>query len=130
MPTPENLSLLEHFGNVEDPRVPRQMRHKFLDIIGVAICGVICGAENWAEIERFGQAKIDWLRTFLELPNGIPSHDTFGRVFGAVDAKAFQMAFRAWVEATRFSVARSSQLMGSVCVVLMIAPMAKRPFRW
>jgi hypothetical protein len=65
----------------------------------IAICGVICGADDWVAIERFGQAKIDWFKTFLELPNGIPSHDTFGRVFGLLDPEQFQRSFLNWVQA-------------------------------
>jgi predicted transposase YbfD/YdcC len=65
----------------------------------IAICGVICGADDWVAIERFGQAKIDWFKTFLELPNGIPSHDTFGRVFGLLDPEQFQQSFLNWVQA-------------------------------
>ncbi len=74
------LSLESAFAPVEDPRVERTKRHKLLDIMIIAICGVICGAEGWVEIEEFGKAKEGWLKELLELPNGIPSHDTFGRV--------------------------------------------------
>ena len=89
----------EHFGQVKDPRINRTKEHKLNDIIGVAICAVICGAENWVDIELYGNSKIAWLQTFLELPNGIPSHDTFGRVFGMIDSQEFQKAFVEWVVA-------------------------------
>ena len=89
----------EHFGQVKDPRINRTKDHKLNDIIGVAICAVICGAENWVDIELYGNSKIAWLQTFLELPNGIPSHDTFGRVFGMIDSQEFQKAFVEWVVA-------------------------------
>jgi hypothetical protein len=69
-----------------------------LDIIILAICGVICGAEGWVEIEGFGKAKEMWLKELLELPNGIPSHDTFGRVFARLDPKQFEASFFAWVQ--------------------------------
>jgi predicted transposase YbfD/YdcC len=69
-----------------------------LDIIIIAICGVICGAEGWVEIEEFGKAKEMWLKELLELPNGIPSHDTFGRVFARLDPKQFEASFFAWVQ--------------------------------
>jgi hypothetical protein len=59
---------------------------------------VICGAEDWVAIERFGQAKLEWFQTFLELPNGIPSHDTFGRVFGVMNPEQFQHSFLSWVQ--------------------------------
>ena len=75
----------------------RTKLHKLEDILTIAICAVICGAQTWVDIARFGKAKEVWLRTFLELPNGIPSHDTFGRVFAALDANAFEQALRAWI---------------------------------
>lgn len=87
----------EHFSKVSDPRVDRTKEHKFIDIIAIAICAVICGAEGWVDIELFGKSKLPWLKTFLELPNGIPSHDTFGRVFSKIDAQQFQLAFYEWV---------------------------------
>jgi hypothetical protein len=71
----------EHFSKVSDPRIDRSKEHKLIDIIAIAICAVICGAEGWVDIELFGKSKLPWLKSFLELPNGIPSHDTFGRVF-------------------------------------------------
>jgi|SRR6185503_15654578 len=87
----------EHFSKVNDPRRDRTKEHKLIDIIAIAICAVICGAEGWVDIENFGNSKLHWLRTFLELPNGIPSHDTFGRVFSLIDAQQFQLSFYEWV---------------------------------
>lgn len=84
---------------LEDRRIERNKLHKFLDIIVIAICGVICGADNWVDIEMFGIKKEAWLRQFLELPNGIPSHDTFGRVFGLLKADQFQEWFYEWAKA-------------------------------
>ena len=84
------LDLESYFAAVEDPRVERTKQHKLLDIIIMAICGVICGAEGWVEIEEFGKAKQAWLAQLLELPNGIPSHDTFGRVFARLDPVQFE----------------------------------------
>lgn len=89
----------DHFAQVDDPRIERCKRHHLLDIITIALCGVICGADSWAEIEEFGHAKEAWLRSFLELPGGIPSHDTFGRVFAALNPEQFEQSFGRWVQA-------------------------------
>jgi predicted transposase YbfD/YdcC len=97
MPEPAETSIRSHFQHLPDPRVSRTRRHALPDILVIALCGVICGAEEWVAIERFGNAKLAWFRTFLDLPEGIPSHDTFGRVFAALDPDAFKAAFLAWV---------------------------------
>jgi predicted transposase YbfD/YdcC len=91
--------LRAHFGDLPDPRVERARRHELLDIIVIALCAVICGADTWVDVARFGTAKRTWLGTFLPLPNDIPSHDTFGRVFAALDPAAFETAFLGWVRA-------------------------------
>jgi hypothetical protein len=95
----EGISLQEHFATLEDPRVDRTKRHQLLAIITIVLCAVICGADTWVDVEEFGQAKRAWLETFLELPNGIPSHDTFGRVFARLDPEQFEACFLAWVQA-------------------------------
>ena len=89
--------LWEHFSVLPDPRVERTRKHKLEDILTITISAVICGAETWADVEAFGESKEGWFRTFLELPHGIPSHDTFGRVLAALDPEAFERAFQAWV---------------------------------
>lgn len=88
---------LRFFADMEDPRSKLGRRHRLLDIIVIAITAVICGADGWQDIALFGRAKKKWFRTFLELPHGIPSHDTFGRVFAHLCPDAFEQAFRQWV---------------------------------
>ena len=94
-------TLIEHFSVLEDPRDASKCQHKLIDVIVIAIAAVLCGADDLANIEAFGKAKIDWFRRFLALENGIPSHDTFGRVFALLSPKAFQASFRAWIESVR-----------------------------
>lgn len=91
-------SIADHFGQVQDPR-QHDVDHLLLEIITIAICGVICGADSWVEIAEFGEAKEEWFRKFLRLPHGIPSHDTFGRVFRRLDPQQFQSGFVSWIEA-------------------------------
>jgi len=86
------------FAQVKDPRMERTKLHRLRDIIIVAICGVLCGAEGWVEIEEFGKAKEAFFSDLLNLPNGIPSHDTFGRVFALIDPKQFEASFVQWVQ--------------------------------
>lgn len=92
-------SLAHHFAELTDPRIDRTRLHDLLDIVAIAICAVVAGADSWDDIEDFGKAKHDWLKTFLDLPNGIPSHDTFRRVFERLDPGEFQKGFLGWIEA-------------------------------
>jgi len=89
----------KHFGKIRDPRIGNAKRHKLIDILVIAICAVICGADGWSDIELFGKNKQGWLKKFLELPNGIPSHDTFGRVFALISPEEFRRSFMEWVQA-------------------------------
>jgi len=91
------VSIQQHFGQIPDHRVKGRCEHRFLDIMTIALLAVLAGAEGWQGIETYGQAKKTWLRTFLELPNGIPSHDTFRRVFAQIDPEAMESSFRHWV---------------------------------
>jgi predicted transposase YbfD/YdcC len=91
-------SLEAHFSDLTDLRGPN-IEHLFFDIIAIAILGTICGADGWVEIEQFGYQKLNWLGQYLWLPNGIPSHDTFGRVFRQINPEEFQGCFMKWVRA-------------------------------
>jgi len=93
----KNANLLSHFKNLEDHRTERCKKHLLLDIIGISICAVICGADSWNEIEEYGEMKKDWLSSFLELPHGIPSHDTFNRFYSNLDPDKFEKCFNNWV---------------------------------
>ena len=89
--------MVQRFAALEDPRTGSAKRHQLLDIIVIARCAVICGADNSVEIEEFGKAREDWFRRFLALPNGIPAHDTFGRVFALLDPEQFGACCTDWV---------------------------------
>jgi len=100
MPTKSvSANIEEHFGSIQDPRIDRQKLHCLMDIMVIAISASICGADKWEDVETFGKAKKDWFKTFLELPNGIPSHDTFNRVFNRLDPVEFQNSFMGWISA-------------------------------
>ena len=88
-----------HFDFMEDPRVDRRRKHELLDIIGLTIMAVICGADTWVAIEEYGKAKEAFLRQYLQLPNGIPSHDTIGRVFSILNAQELEKGFVSWTQA-------------------------------
>ena len=111
MQTKSVATIKEHFGSIQDPRIDRQKLHLLLDIIVIAICASICGADKWEDVETFGKAKKDWFKTFLELPNGIPSHDTFNRVFNRLDPVEFQISFLNWISA-------ASELIGGQVIAI------------
>jgi predicted transposase YbfD/YdcC len=91
-------TIIEHFDALEDPRIERTKLHLLLDIVTITICAVICGADGPSDIEQYGHEKYDWLKTFLALPNGIPSHDTIGRVLARIDPHHFQACFLRWMQ--------------------------------
>jgi len=89
----------QHFGDMTDPRVDRTKLHDLLNILVIAICAIIGGADNWEDVEEFGKARLAWFQTFLDLPNGIPSHDTFTRVFARLNPEEFRACFLGWIGA-------------------------------
>lgn len=96
MPTSSSASIFQHFASINDPRINRQKKHQLQDIFFITLCAVISGADNWVMIEEFGQAKEDWFAEQLGLKHGIPSHDTFGYVFAAIDTEQFSACFTRW----------------------------------
>ena len=95
----QSAALIEHFREVADPRIDRHKDHKLIDILVIAICAIVCGANDWVAVETFGKAKREWFARFLALEHGIPSHDTFGRVFALLLPTALQACFLGWIEA-------------------------------
>jgi len=93
----QELGFIRYFAALPDPRVNRAKKHALSDILGVTLCAVICGADSFEEIERFGDARVDWLKKFFPLANGIPSHDTFNRVLAALDRQVFAACFGQWM---------------------------------
>jgi predicted transposase YbfD/YdcC len=107
MPAQRLLALFTpFFGDLTDPRIARTKRHALLDIFILALCSILGGANGWADVERFGKAKLDFFRQFLPLPNGIPSHDTFGRVFARLDPAGLSQCIHRWLTAFRATVDR------------------------
>ncbi len=94
----ENRPLIDELSKINDPRLDRCKKHKLIDIFVITICGVICGAGTWEQIEQYGNSKYEWFSTFLELPNGIPSHDTIRRVFILINPDEFRTAFISWIK--------------------------------
>jgi predicted transposase YbfD/YdcC len=92
-----NASIIEHFSRLKDPRIERHKKHRLVDIIALAICAVLSGAEGWEAIEEYGHAKLEWLRKFIPLEHGVPTHDTIARVLSRVSAKGLQECFMNWV---------------------------------
>lgn len=99
--TSPDLSIRKHFRGLKDPRRAHRRLHPLQDILVIALCAVVAGAQDWQDIETFGRKRRDWLARFLELPHGVPCHDTFERVFDRLDPRAFQAGFQGWVRAVQ-----------------------------
>ena len=118
MPDKPIASIAVHFSDLTNPRRDKsRIRHKLLDMVVIAICALLCGADSSVAVESFGHAKMNWLSKLLKLPNGIPSHDTFSSVFGLVDSIQFEHCFINWLP-----------LMANPCVGLMILRPTKERF--
>jgi predicted transposase YbfD/YdcC len=98
------VAIVSKFENLTDPRIDRSKQHLLLDLVSIALCAAICGADSWVDVERFGVAKQLWFKRFLKLRNGIPSHDTFGRVFARLDTSEFLMCLQNWLRSLHLSL--------------------------
>ena len=102
---PPTTSIIAHFSSLPDPRIEKKTKHNLEDIIVITICAAVCGADDWVAVENYGKGKHDWLKTFLKLPHGIPSHDTFGNVFSVINPNEFEKCFLNWIRSV-FSVTK------------------------
>lgn len=98
------VAVLTRFENLTDPRIERTKQHMLLDMVTIALCAAICGADSWVDVEKFGLAKQEWFARFLQLPHGIPSHDTFGRVFARLDTSEFLLCLQNWLRSLHLSL--------------------------
>ena len=93
------MRLIDAFANMTDPRHPDMIRYPLVEVIAIALCAMLAGADDWVEVAAFGHAKAEWLASWLTLPHRIPAHDTFGRIFAWLDPQEFMQGFACWVQA-------------------------------
>ena len=98
MNTTAPASSIEHFSKLEDPRVDGNKKHELIDVIVLCVCAVASGAEGWSDIEEFGRTKLEWLRRYVPLANGVPVDDTIARIISALSVRGFQDCFMSWME--------------------------------
>ena len=91
--TKQKPTFIEHFKDITDPRLKRKQLHKLEDVFFIALCATICGCDSWVVVEKFAKVKLDWFKEYLSLEHGVPSHDTFGRIFSLIDPEQFQVCF-------------------------------------
>ncbi len=103
-----NKSIQECFGRIRDPRLNRKKLHPLINVLTISLCAMLCGAGSFDEMEAFGQERKKWLEGFLDLSHGIPSHDTFNRVFSIINPKAFNESFMEWTQSIRQAIGRES----------------------
>lgn len=121
----------ECFGGMRDPRVVGRTAHELTDILFLTLCAVLCGMDDWESIEEWGKEREDWLRQFVEVKNGIPSHDTISRVFAALDSATFQACFIRWMSGLcPSSKGRSSPSTAKRCEVPITGAVGSKPFTW
>ncbi|PHM22692.1 hypothetical protein Xehl_03459 [Xenorhabdus ehlersii] len=126
----KTTSISHAFGHLSDPRVNRTQRHSLIDILTISICAIICGYENFNDIEEYGKTKEDWFRQFLALPNGIPSHDTFNDVLNRLNPHEFSHAFTAWVKSLANLSEEIIAVDGKRCEARWIKPGVSRLSIW
>ena len=113
----KRTTIHESFTALEDPRQEGKVEHPLVNVIFLTICGVLCGADNWTEIESFGYAQREWLGTYLDLTHGIPAHDTLGRVFSQLDGASFSDCFVVWMSSLAEQQGKQIAIDGKVCLL-------------
>lgn len=127
---PEMTSIEKYFGELPDPRLDSRTHHFLMDILTIALCAVLSGAEGFNDIEMYGLSKEEWFSGFLKLPHGIPSHDTFNRVFAMLSPEEFSKCFIKWTQALGKKLKGVVQLMEKLFVILLILRRIRRHFMW
>lgn len=125
------VAIFTKFEHLTDPRIERTKQHLLLDMVAISVCAAICGANSWVDVEKFGIAKRAWFERFLELPHGIPSHDTLGRVFARLDTAEFLLCLQNWLRSLCLSLKiKASPSTARRCVAPSMRLRAGRPCTW